>query len=97
MLATLSDKGQFTLPKSLRDSLGLKAGSRLDFSVGTEGDVKGLLIARPLNNTALGLAGLMKRPGQKTVTLAEMDAAVLDEAALLHHKAVRVTHRKANP
>lgn len=94
MLATLSDKGQFTLPKGLRDTLGLRAGSRLDFSVGTEGDVKGLLIARPLTNTALGLAGFMKRPGQKTVALAEMDAALLDEAARLHRKALRASRSK---
>jgi len=31
MNATVSEKGQVTIPKSLREALGLKAGSRLDF------------------------------------------------------------------
>lgn len=32
MLATLTSKGQVTLPKQIRDKLGLKAGSKLDSS-----------------------------------------------------------------
>ncbi|MBE2179630.1 MAG: AbrB/MazE/SpoVT family DNA-binding domain-containing protein [Chthoniobacterales bacterium] len=31
MNATLSEKGQVTIPKPLREALGLHAGSRLDF------------------------------------------------------------------
>ena len=88
MLATLTSKGQLTLPKQIRESLGLQPGSRLDFSIGTAGETKGLLVARPLTNTALGLAGLLKRPGKATVSLKAMDQAVLDTAAELHSKAV---------
>ena len=69
MLATLTSKGQLTLPKQIRESLGLQPGSRLDFSIGTAGETKGMLVARPLTNTALGLAGLLKRPGKATVSL----------------------------
>lgn len=31
MKATLSEKGQVTIPKPLREALGLRTGSRLDF------------------------------------------------------------------
>lgn len=33
MYATLTSKGQLTLPKEIRDRLGLDAGSILDFQV----------------------------------------------------------------
>ncbi len=82
MLATLTSKGQLTLPKDIRDQLGLKAGSRLDFHVNAEG----WLLARPVTNTALGLAGLLKRPGQTAVSVDAMNEAVLATAAALNPK-----------
>jgi antitoxin PrlF len=80
MLATLTSKGQLTLPKDIRDQLSLKAGSRLDFHINAEG----WLLARPVTNTALGLAGLLKRPGQAAVSVDAMNEAVLATAAMLN-------------
>lgn len=54
MLATLTSKGQVTLPKEIRERLGLTAGSRLDSSI----DDNGKLRAYPVATTALSLAGL---------------------------------------
>lgn len=88
MLATLTSKGQLTLPKPIREALGLAAGTRLDFSIGTSGETKGLLIARPMTHTALGLAGLLKQPGRAPVSLEAMDKAVQDTAAELHARTV---------
>lgn len=82
MLATMTSKGQLTLPKDIRDQLRLKAGSRLDFHVNAEG----WLLARPVTNTALGLAGLLRRPGQPSVSVADMNDAVLATAAALNPK-----------
>jgi antitoxin PrlF len=39
MPTALTTKGQVTLPKHIRDALGLQAGSLLDFAVNKEGDV----------------------------------------------------------
>lgn len=72
MLAVVTSKGQLTLPKVIRERLGLEAGSRLDFQV----DERGWLLARPVTNTALGLAGLMRRPMQKPVSVEAMADAV---------------------
>jgi len=39
MSTTLTIKGQVTIPKQIRESLGLKPGARLDFAVNRDGDV----------------------------------------------------------
>jgi antitoxin PrlF len=84
MFATLTSKGQLTLPKGIRDRLGLAAGSRLDFQVNEQG----WLLARPVTNTALGLAGLLRRPGLVAVSVEDMNEAVLATAAQLNPRPV---------
>ncbi len=39
MTTTLTIKGQITIPKQIRDALGLKAGAQLDFAVNKDGEV----------------------------------------------------------
>ncbi len=38
-MSTVTSKGQITLPKSLRDRLGLQAGAQVDFVVNADGEV----------------------------------------------------------
>ena len=80
MLAAVTSKGQLTLPKAIRQQLNLGLGSRLDFSVNEQG----WLLARPVTNTALGLAGILRRPGQATVSVEAMADAVEATAAELN-------------
>jgi antitoxin PrlF len=80
MLAVVTSKGQLTLPKNIRERMGLGAGSRLDFEV----DERGWLLARPVTNTALGLAGLLRRPGQKAMSVEAMADAVERSAVELN-------------
>jgi antitoxin PrlF len=49
METTLTSKGQATIPKHIRDRLGLKAGSRLIFAVNKDGE----LILRPKDESEL--------------------------------------------
>lgn len=49
MHTTMTIKGQITLPKPIRDSLGLQAGDRIEFTA-TEG---GFLLRRHLNRGAI--------------------------------------------
>ncbi|MGH8606885.1 MAG: AbrB/MazE/SpoVT family DNA-binding domain-containing protein [Gammaproteobacteria bacterium] len=72
MLATLTSKGQVTLPKEIRDKLGLKTGSKLDFELMPDGTVR----LRPANLTALSIMGTLKRPRQPPVSIEEMDAGI---------------------
>lgn len=39
MIGTVTSKGQVTIPKPLRDSLGIRTGERLEFRDGGEGRI----------------------------------------------------------
>lgn len=70
MESAITSKGQATIPKAIRDHLGLKAGDRLKFFVHPDGSVV-LLPKRP----ATILRGIVKARRRK-VTLEAMDKAV---------------------
>jgi len=72
MFATVSDKGQLTLPKKLRDQMGIQPGARLDLLLGPDGTLQVRLQARG----AEALFGMLAQPGEAARTLEEMDAAV---------------------
>ena len=59
--ATLTSKGQITIPKEIRDSLGLKPKDRLSFTQMPNGTV----IMRVKNKSILDLADLIKYKGPK--------------------------------
>jgi antitoxin PrlF len=68
--STVTTKGQTTLPKDVRKALGLQPGDKLRYIL-LDGEIR-LLKTRPV----LDLEGALKRPGQKTVTLEEMEEAI---------------------
>jgi antitoxin PrlF len=72
MLSTVTDKGQVTLPKPIRDQLGIRAGTRIDFEVQADGS----LMARVLTRGSAGLFGLVARPGEAARSLEEIDAGL---------------------
>ncbi len=70
--ATITTEGQVIIPKEIRDYLNLNTGSRVDFVIDENGTVK--LI--PLNVPIQSLSGILQRPGMKSATLEEMEAAI---------------------
>jgi AbrB family looped-hinge helix DNA binding protein len=72
MLSTVTDKGQVTLPKAIRDQLGIKPGSRIDFEVLADNT----LSARVLTRGSSGLFGLLQKPGEAVRTVEEIEAAI---------------------
>lgn len=62
--ATLTSKGQTTIPKPIRDGLGMKAGDRMSFTLMPDG----VVILRVKNKRAANLAGLLFKSGRKPVS-----------------------------
>ena len=72
MLATITSKGQLTLPKAIRDQLGLGAGGKLDFIIEADGSLR----VRPLRRGAADLFGLLHDPDRAASTVEQMNAAM---------------------
>jgi len=75
MEAAITAKGQTTIPKSIRQHLGLKAGDKVKFFLHPDGTVV-LLPKVPVSS----LRGILPAQG-RTPTLDEMDDAVAAGAA----------------
>jgi AbrB family looped-hinge helix DNA binding protein len=72
--AVVSEKGQVTLPKGMRDQLGIRPGSRLEFQVSDDGTLRVRVLARGADT----LFGLLARAGEPSKSFEEMDAAVTE-------------------
>jgi antitoxin PrlF len=59
--ATLTSKGQTTIPKDIRDSLGLQPGNRMSFTLMPDGSV----LLRIKNKSLVDLGGRLRRKCQK--------------------------------
>ena len=66
--ATLTSKGQTTIPKEIRDSLGLRAGDRMTFTLMPDSTV----VMRVKNKSVMELAGLLRKKGRKPVAIARL-------------------------
>lgn len=76
MIATVTSKGQVTLPSALREKLGIRAGSKLDFSLRADGHLEVEVIQGKIDD----LIGILPKP-DRTYSLEEMDAALTGEPA----------------
>lgn len=70
--ATITSKGQLTLPKAIRDLLRLGTGDRVDFIVKDDGTV----ILRPATVDVRELKGLLHRKGLTPLSVEEMNAII---------------------
>jgi AbrB family looped-hinge helix DNA binding protein len=66
--ATLTSKGQTTIPKEIRDSLGMKPGDRMTFTLMPDGTV----VIRVKKKSIMELAGALRKKGRKPVSIAQM-------------------------
>ena len=75
--ATVTSKGQITIPKTVRELLRVEAGDQVDFSVNERGDV----VVRSATADVRELRGLLKRTRRRAVSVEAMNGAVLREHA----------------
>ena len=70
--ATITTKGQVTIPKSLQDSLMLSTGDKIEFVVTDK--IEALI--RPISKKVAEVFGILHKPGRKTVSVEEMDVTI---------------------
>ena len=71
-LATITSKGQITIPKAVRERLMLDAGDKIEFVFTKNREA----LIRPVSKTVDDLFGKLYIPGTKSVSIEEMDAAI---------------------
>jgi AbrB family looped-hinge helix DNA binding protein len=76
--AKMTSKGQITLPKEIRDRLGLKRGDRVRFVVEDDGRVRLLPAKRDISE----LVGILSKP-KRALSLEELDDIV--QTAVARH------------
>jgi len=75
-MATLTTKGQLTIPKKIREALKLKAGDKVELILTNDGEA----ILRPVSKSVDELFGKFqnksKRPSKQPVSVEDMDLGI---------------------
>jgi len=66
--ATLTSKGQTTIPKEIRDSLSMKAGDRMTFTLMPDGTV----VMRVKTRRVADLAGVLHKKRRKSLPVEQL-------------------------
>jgi antitoxin PrlF len=66
--ATLTSKGQTTIPKEIRDRLHMKVGDRMTFTLLPDGTV----LMRVKNKSVMEVAGRLHRKGRKALPVEQL-------------------------
>ena len=66
--ATLTSKGQTTIPKQIRDSLRMKEGDLMTFTLLPDGTV----LMRVKNKSAMEVAGRLHKKGRKALPIEDL-------------------------
>jgi AbrB family looped-hinge helix DNA binding protein len=67
--ATITSKGQITIPKDVRNILHLESGSKVDFFINDNGEA----VMRSLSKTTEEVFGILSSPKRRKVSVKEMD------------------------
>lgn len=73
LVSTVTQKGQVTIPKTLRDNLRLVTGDKVEFSLNERGEV----VIKPVTRKVAEVAGLLsKYQKPQPVSIEAMDQAI---------------------
>lgn len=76
--ATITSKGQVTIPVYVRNQLGLSAGDRIEFIMN---DQTGRYEVVPATRPVTALKGIIRKPA-KPVSIEDMNSAISQQGAL---------------
>jgi hypothetical protein len=77
---TITAKNQVTLKKALLEAIGARPGDKLDVDI-RRGSELVMSLRRPRTRTWDDLAGILERPGQRPVSIEEMNEAIAQAGA----------------
>lgn len=72
--ATITSKGQITIPKTIRSLLGLQTGDKISFFVSNEGTVNFIPVTKSIST----LKGIVGKP-VKPVSIEDMNTTVKEK------------------
>ncbi len=75
--ATLTSKGQLTLPKEVRSRLGVAAGDQVDFTIDSDGSVNVAAAKR----SAAPLFGMLQTQSSDAIPVEDMDREIAARVA----------------
>jgi antitoxin PrlF len=75
--ATVTSKGQVTIPVDVRNQIGLGAGDRIEFILNDE---TGRYEILPANRSVTALKGIIRKPA-KPVSIEEINSAIDEQGA----------------
>jgi antitoxin PrlF len=78
-VATLTSKGQITIPSRVREALGLEKGDRVEFVEQAKGQFAIIAATCSVHE----LKGMFQRKGRKAVSIEEMNATIVRRASTL--------------
>ena len=70
--ATLTSKGQITIPKNIRESLQIQVGDKIEFTITSDNEA----LLRPITKRVDEVFGKLHTPGRKPVSVEKMDAKI---------------------
>jgi antitoxin PrlF len=70
--ATVTSKGQITIPKDIRDILKIGPGDQIDFIINNQGKI----YIEPRKYDCRDMKGLFYKKGRKPATLEDMEKAI---------------------
>ena len=73
-VSTLMSKGRITIPKEIRDRLGLRTGQRMEFSF----EPNGQLVLKHCTHDIHLLKGIIRHGKRRAVSIEEMNEAIAE-------------------
>ncbi len=70
--ATITSKGQITLPKAVRERLKLRTGDKVAFAVNKNDET----VMKPITRSVEQVFGILHKKGRKSASVVDMDRAI---------------------
>jgi len=88
---TISEGGEITIPEEIREEAGLAAGDKVILGFNDEGEI----VIRKATGDIRDLRGIFKRPGQRPISVEEMNEAIGDAVAEKYQRVLNQSKKQS--